>query len=47
MLWPKQYLKGNATHSYPSNELNRDILRTYYTTPLEFRETNNVPVWVD
>ncbi len=47
MLWPKPYIKGGAKHGYPSNELNRDILETYYTTPLEFRKTNNVPVWVD
>ncbi len=47
MLWPKQYVKGNAPYGYPSNKLNHDILETYYTTPLEFREINNVPVWVD
>ena len=47
MLWPKPYILGKETYGYPSAEINLDILKTYFTQPLAFREAYDVPVWVD
>lgn len=47
MLWPKPYILGKETYGYPSDKINPDILKTYYTQPLAFREAHDVPVWVD
>lgn len=47
MLWPKPYILGEETYGYPSDEINKETLKTYFTQPLHFRETYDVPVWVD
>lgn len=41
------YCRGTASYSYPSSQVNKESIESFYDIPLQFSEKFNVPVWVD